>query len=217
MSDGTVNETALCAAVRDKGQGEPCPSCRRPLPIRAKKPEEVAVNWECDNCHAPMTGVLLKDLAAKTADAIRFGRAHFDTMGVPPIPQPMRQLVKEFAESRRKITPGDERRKMARVPVELDVIILLLDENWIPRSKPHLGIGIDLTPHGIGVVTTSPVNATFVAIEFHLPTGVAQIGCQVVWTKDIGHGFFNSGLQFLLRFGRSPTNGAPAATPPPTS
>jgi hypothetical protein len=149
-----------------------------------------------------LTGILLKDLTAQTADSIRFGRAQFDTVGVAPIPTPLRQLVKEFVDSRRRNSPTDERRKAIRVPVELDVTILLVDETWNPRAKPLKGIAIDVTPHGIGIVTTSPVDANLAAVEVRLPADIAQILCQVVWTKDIGHGLFNSGLQFLLRFGR---------------
>jgi hypothetical protein len=209
-----VSETALRAAVIDERQGEPCPGCRRPLPIRAKKSGEVAAHWECALCHTPLTGILLKDLAAKTADSIRFGRMQLDTTGVVPIPARLRQLVQEFVDSRRRNAPTDERRKAVRVPVELDLKVLLVDETWNPHAKPLLGIAIDLTPHGIGIVTTSPVEAKLAAIEVRLPSGVAQILCQVVWTKDIGHGCFNSGLQFLLRFGRSTAITEPAADSP---
>jgi hypothetical protein len=40
-------------------------------------------------------------------------------------------------------------------------------------------------------------------VQIRLPAGIVQILCRIVWTKDVGHGFFNSGLQFLQRFGRS--------------
>ena len=215
MSDGTANEAALQAAVVDEGHGEPCPGCRRLLPIRFRKTGEAAAHWECTACRTPLTGILLKDAASKAADAIRIGHVHFDTTGVPTIPFTLRQLVKEFVDSRRKNPPTDERRKALRMPLELDVMILLLDENWTPRAKPLLGIGIDLTPHGLGLVTTSQIEAKYTAVQIRLPVGVVQILCQVVWTKDIGHGFFNSGMQFLLRFGRSTTIGAPAESTSP--
>jgi hypothetical protein len=150
-----------------------------------------------------LTGILLKEQAQKSVEAIRIGRVHFDTIGVPEIPFRLRQLVKEFIDSRRKNPPVDERRKTVRVPMELDVTVSLLDDNWTPQAKPLFGIGIDLTQHGLGVVTTCHIEAKLAAIQIRLPAGVVQILCRIVWTKDIGHGFFNSGLQFLMRFGRS--------------
>ena len=210
MSDGTSNEAASQAPVVDERQGEPCPGCRRVLPIRLRKAGEAAVHWECTACRTPLTGILLKDKAEKSIEAIRIGRVHFDTTGVPGIPVRLRELVKEFVDSRRKNPPTDERRKSVRVPMELDVTVSLLDENWNPQAKPLLGIGIDLTPHGLGLVTTCQIESKYAAVQIRLPAGVVQILCRVVWTKDIGHGFFNTGMQFLSRFGRGSAIGAAA-------
>jgi hypothetical protein len=214
MSDGTLNEAASPAPVVDERQGEPCPSCRRLLPIRLRTAGEVTAHWECTACRTPLTGILLKDQAEKSMEAICIGRAHFDTTGAPAIPFRLRELVREFVDSRRKSPPTDDRRKSVRVPMELDVTMSLLDENWTPQARPLLGIGIDLTPHGLGLITTCQIEAKYAAVQIRLPVGVAQILCRIVWTKDIGHGFFNSGMQFLARFGRSPTIGA---TPAPTA
>jgi hypothetical protein len=151
-----------------------------------------------------LTGILLKEQAEKTVEAIRIGRVHFNTMGAPPIPLRLRQLVKEFVDCRLRNPPVDDRRKTVRVPMELDVTVLLLDDNWTPQARPLLGIGIDLTQHGLGLITTCQIEEKHAAVQIRLPAGVVQILCRIVWTKDIGHGFFNSGLQFLMRFGRNP-------------
>jgi hypothetical protein len=172
------------------------------LPIRAKRQNETAAHWECANCSTPLTGVLLTEAAVKASDSIRIGKSHFDTAGVPNIPPKLRQLVREFVDSRRNASPADDRRSHPRVPRELDVTVLLLDEHWSPRAKPLLGMAVDITPHGLGMVTTSAIDSKFAAVQIRMPDGVAQILGQVVWTKDIGHGFFNTGLQFILRFGR---------------
>jgi hypothetical protein len=215
MSEGTANEAASLMRVVDKGPGEPCPGCQRVLPIRLRNAGEAAAHWECTACRMPLTGILLKEQAEKSIEAIRIGRAHFDTTGVPAIASRLRDLVKEFVESRRKNQRTDERRKSVRVPMELEVIVSLLDDNWNPQARPLQGIGIDLTPHGLGLVTTFHIESKYAAVQIRLPTGVVQILCRVVWTKDIGHGFFNTGMQFLARFGRSPAIGP--ATAPTTS
>ena len=216
MSDVTASEPASHEPVVDQEQGEVCPGCRRLLPIRLRKTGETAAHWECTACDTPLTGILLKDKAKKSVEAIRIGRVHFDTTGVPTLPFRLRQLVKEFVDSRRKNPRTDERRKLVRVPVELDVTVSLLDDQWTPHARPLLGIGIDLTQHGLGLITTCQIEANYAAVQIRFPAGIVQILCRVVWTKDIGHGFFNSGIQFLSRFGRNTTSIVPAAesTPP---
>jgi hypothetical protein len=203
MSDLMVNEAENHEAAVEHEPGEPCSGCRRMLPIRFRKSGETAAHWECTACRTPLTGILLKAQAEKSIEAIRIGRLHFDTSGAPAIPLRLQQLVKEFVESRLKNPPTDDRRKIVRVPTELEVTVLLLDNQWNPQARPLLGIGIDLTQHGLGLITTCQIEAEYAAVQIRLPSGVAQILCRVVWTKDIGHGFFNSGLHFLMRFGRN--------------
>jgi hypothetical protein len=204
MSDGVENDAASQAPLAGD-HGEPCPGCQRILPIRLQRHGELAAHWECAACRAPLTGVLLKELALKMGETIRIGRAHFDMTGAAPIPSSLRHLVNEFVDRRRRSTPSDQRRKAPRVPQELDVTVLKLDDHWMPRDKPLAGLAVDLSPHGLGVVTAAAIDGQFAAVQFRLPAGVAQILGRIVWTKDLGHGFFSSGLQFLLRFGRGPT------------
>src|SRR5688572_17426382 len=172
MSDGTANEPARQGATADTGQGEPCPGCRRLLPIRSRKAGEATAHWECTACRTPLTGILLKEQTEKSVEAIRIGRVHFDTTGAPSIPPRLRELVKEFVDTRLRNPPVDERRKTVRVPMELDVTVLLLDDNWTPQAKPLLGIGIDLTQHGLGLITTCHIEAKHAAVQIRLPAGI---------------------------------------------
>jgi hypothetical protein len=151
----------------------------------------------------PLTGVLVQEEAVQKADAIRIGQVHFDTTGVPPIPSSLRQLVREFAACRRERSAPDERPRGSRTPAQFDVQILPLDENWMPCAKPSLGLAIDLTVHGLGMVTPTRLNTQHVAMQIRHPAGVLQLLGEVVWTKEIAVDFYNSGVQFLLRFGRS--------------
>jgi hypothetical protein len=204
MSDFATNQPASLAAAALEAACDPCPGCRRPLPIRAKRHGESAAHWECAACHAQFTGVLVKEAAVRMADAVRISQVHFDAAGVSAIPSMLRELVREFIACRQSNPAADERRAVPRLPAQLDVTVLPLDENWTPRPKPMLGMVIDLAPHGLGMVTSDSIGVEHVAVQFRHPAGLVQILGRVVWTKEIEQGFHNTGVQFLLRFGRSP-------------
>jgi hypothetical protein len=74
----------------------------------------------------------------------------------------------------------------------------------MPCAKPLLGLAIDLTVHGLGMVTPRLLATRHIAMQIRHPAGVLQLLGEVVWTNQIAADFYNSGMQFLLRFGRSP-------------
>ena len=198
MTTGTTS-----ISERRASRGEPCPGCQRPIPVRAKRPDEVTTHWECTGCRSPLTGVLLKEAVPLLAAHIHLSQKHFDTAGVPPIPGALRQLVREFLVRRhQRGEPGDERRKAPRVPQQLDVIVVPLDDAWTPKGKPILGIVVDLAQHGLGMITTAAVGAPYVVAQIKHGSGFVQLLGKVAWSKDFDHGFHNAGVQFVARFGR---------------
>jgi hypothetical protein len=204
MNDALASDASPSATSPKAHDCEPCPGCRRPLPIRAKLPGEVAAHWECAACRAPFTGILVQEEAARVTDAVRIGQLHFDTAGVPPVPTALRQLVREFAAARRENDIPDKRAAGARMPVQFDVTILPVDENWTPYGKPLVGLAIDLTAQGLGMVTSAPVESRHIAIQIRHATAVLQLLGEVVWTHELETSFYHTGIHFLLRFGRSP-------------
>jgi hypothetical protein len=86
---------------------------------------------------------------------------------------------------------------------EFDITILPLDASWTPCAKPRLGLAVDLTAQGLGVVTSTPIQDRHVGVQMRHPTGIVQILGEVAWTKEVGMGFHNSAVRFVLRFGRS--------------
>jgi PilZ domain len=204
-------------AGRERAKGEPCPGCQQRLPIRAKQPDEVTTHWECTRCRSPLTGVLLKKAVPLMAARIQLNQKHFDTTGLPAIPATLRELVRDFLNRRaNQNQPADERRKSARVPQQLDVIVTPLNEEWSPQGKPVLGIVVDLSAGGMGMITTAAVGSPHVVAQIVHGTGFVQLLGRVVWSQDLDHGFHNAGVQFVARFGRgksfgersSPANGS---------
>lgn len=183
--------------------GDPCPGCRRPLPVRAKRPGEVAAHWECAACRTPLTGVLASGVAASEADAIRLSRVHFDVTNVPPITPAVRQFVNDFMKVRIQSHAPERRVDIPRTSVQLDAIVVPLDTRLSPSGKPVRGIVVDLSPHGLGMITPAPIADQQIVVQIGNPSGMVQVVGDVAWTRDIGSGCHSFGVRFRLRFGRS--------------
>jgi hypothetical protein len=192
-----------------KTAGTACPLCQQSMPLRPALPSESAAHWECSACDAPFTGVVVKDAVIKLAHSVRFGVSEFETGDEPDLPISFRSLVKEFAESRIELATSDERRESSRKAVALDVVFRQLDEHWMPTAKPRLGIVVDLTPHGLGMITPTAIDAGHVAVQICMPAERLQLLGEVMWSRSVGHGFHNAGVRLVLRFGGN----APAIAP----
>jgi hypothetical protein len=212
MSEPTAKDAAPHRLAVPGSVGELCPGCRRPLPIRAKRPNEVFAHWQCAACSSPLTGVLVNDITPKMAESIRIAQMHFDTRDVDPIPDSMRELLNEFVKLRQQNHTDDERRAHPRIPQQLDVTVVAVGDHWTPRGKPLVGTVVDLTSHGLGMVTSSLGGVGHVAVQIRNPKGLVQLLGRIAWTKDLGQGFQDSGVQFLLRFGRTPVTAEPKPT-----
>jgi hypothetical protein len=201
MSEPAVTDSAPNRLAAVSFAGELCPGCHRPLPIRAKCPNEIFAHWECASCRSPLTGVLVNDITPKMAESIRIAQVHFDARDAAPMPLAMRELLKEFAKLRQQKQTEVERRALRRVPQQLDVIVVPVGECSTPRGKPLFGTVVNVTSHGLGMVTRSLDGVGDVAIQIGDPTRLVQLLGRIIWTKALGQGFQVSGVQFLLRFG----------------
>jgi hypothetical protein len=209
MGEPTANDAPPHRLAISSSVGELCPGCRRPLPVRAKRPNELIAHWECAACRSPLTGVLVNDITPKMAESIRIAQIHFDARDVAPMPASMRELLKEFVKLRQQNQTNDERRAHLRIPQQLDVTVVAVGEHWTPRGRPFLGTVVDLTSHGLGMVTSSLGGVGHVALQIRNPKGLVQLLGRIAWTKDLGQGFQDSGVQFLLRFGPTPVMAEP--------
>jgi hypothetical protein len=203
MSEPAVADSAPNRLAAFSSTGELCPGCRRPLPVRAKRPNEIFAHWECAACRSPLTGVLVNDITPKMAESIRIAQVHFDARDAAPIPRSMRELLKEFAQLRQQKQTPIERRAHPRIPQQLDVTVVPVGERWTPRGRPLLGTVVNVTSHGLGMVTSSLNGVGDVAMQIGNPNGLVQLFGRIIWTKALGQGFQVSGVQFLLRFGRT--------------
>jgi hypothetical protein len=66
------------------------------------------------------------------------------------------------------------------------------------------------------MVTTTSLEDKYVAVQIRNAAHLLQLLGEIVWTKDIGQGFHNTGVQFLLRLGRGPITGESVTTESPS-
>lgn len=202
MSDTKAQNVPDPRIAAHEERGDPCPGCRRPLPVRAQRPGEAVAHWECAACRTPLTGVLVDGVAAREADAIRLGRVHFDVTVVPPITPAVRQLVHEFIMARVQGRAPERRVDIPRTSVQLDAVVVPLDERLSPSGKPVRGIVVDLSPHGLGMITPAPIANRQIAVQIGNSSSTVQVVGDVAWTRDIGSGCHSFGVRFRLRLGR---------------
>ncbi len=201
MSEPAIIDSAPSRLAVVNSASELCPGCRRPLPIRAKRANEIFAHWECAGCRSPLTGVLVEGVTPKMAESIRIAQIHFDAREAAPMPPSMRELLQEFVKLRRQKQTAHERRAQRRIPQQLDVTVVPVGEHWTPRGKPVLGTVVNVTSLGLGMVTSSLGGVSRVAMQIRNRNGLVQLLGRIIWTKDLGQGFQGSGVQFLLRFG----------------
>lgn len=204
MSETVAEDVAPHRLSAISSAGEHCPGCRQLLPVRAKRPNENFAHWECAACRSPLTGVLVHDITPKMAQSIRISQAHFDTRDASPLPEPMRRLLREFVQLHQRDHAADAQSAHSRISQQLDVTVVPVGENWTPRGKPRLGMVVELTPHGMGMVTGSLGGKGHVALQLGSAKSVVQLLGRIAWSKDLGQGLQDSGVQFLLRFGPTP-------------
>jgi len=198
----TDDPTMSASTIRTPSttQGIACPSCSQKLPLRLTKNFEEATLWECTECHAPFAGVLLADVKPAAAQKVRLGQVHFDTREAPSIPPLLRKLVRELAANGHA-QPGHEQRRTVRRPQQLEAAVARFDESYLPQGQSFQAMVVNLSEGGLGMMTTFPLQAPFIAIQMPLGNSHLQMFGRVVRSEHLARGFYDVGVEFVLRFG----------------
>jgi hypothetical protein len=149
-----------------------------------------------------LTGLLLRDATPQRGSFVRLSQRHFDTSAVPPVPDELRQLVREFCERRQLRRLPQDRREAARLPQQLELAAVPLGNDWIPQGEPVPGLVVDLAPHGLGMITALAIDAPYLAVQIRHAAGMMQLLGKRSWSTEFGRRFHHIGVQFVLRFGR---------------
>jgi hypothetical protein len=94
---------------------------------------------------------------------------------------------------------GIERRDFERANVTIPIQMTRLDENLIPTGYQYHAISRDISPKGVGMVTTNPVGLTHVLLTFDPYFGESHsvIG-KVVRCDELGY-YFTVGCEFIVQ------------------
>lgn len=197
-----IDRALPSAPSKLEANGQMCAICQSALPIGAPGDAARTVEWICESCHAPLTGVLLPELAASLGQRVRLAPQVFATGRAEPIPVALRELVEKLLISRRLKQESHERRRNPRVPCNLDAVVVSLNDQWLPCRTPICAVVIDLAAHGLGMMTAQCIKGERFAIQIECPTGPVQLLGQRAWSNFVGDSFQNTGVEFVARLGR---------------
>jgi hypothetical protein len=113
----------------------------------------------------------------------------------------IRQFVSEIESYymlERARPSGMERRDVERVAVTMPVQMTRLDETFVPLRYQYHAVTRDISPKGVGLVTTNPVALTYVLLTFQPYYGEAfnAIG-RINRCEELGY-YFSVGCEFLI-------------------
>jgi hypothetical protein len=203
MSSQLIDQTLKSATAKPTVEGQLCPTCHRALPIRAPIRDERPAEWICEECQAPLSGVLVPESAAELGRHLRLAEKHFNAGRTEPISAALRQLVESLLVRRRLKRDNHHRRRNPRVPCDLDAVVVGLNDEWLPSRNPVRAVVIDLAAHGLGIMTSQSVHGERFAIQIDCPTGKVQLLGQRSWSNFVGDCFQNTGIEFFARLGRT--------------
>lgn len=200
----TVSESKPLSPTGTSTSGISCQGCSERLPVRLSQIGETSALWECSSfssCSAQIPSVLITDCAPKVLARIRLADLHFDVTQLPAVPDVLHRLVKKLAELP---VSSDilQHRKSTRVPQELEVAYSPADENYSPLGSAGRAIVHNISEHGIGFLSTTPVGSLKVAIELKkIGRRRLQVFGRVAGCREIGGQFYEIGVELELRLG----------------
>ena len=113
----------------------------------------------------------------------------------------IRSIVSEIATVYMLNRPqnyASDRREVERINVTMPVGLVPLDNELQPSDHLHHGISRDISPNGIGLVTTSPIaqGKMLITLEpYH--RDAFKIIAEVVYCNDFGY-YFQVGCKFVM-------------------
>jgi hypothetical protein len=109
------------------------------------------------------------------------------------------EQIESFYMLERARPQGIERRDFERVSVTIPIQITRLDESLNPTGYQYHAISRDISPKGVGMVTTNPVGLTNVLLTFEPYFGESHsmIG-KVVRCDEFGY-YFTVGCEFIVQ------------------
>jgi hypothetical protein len=104
---------------------------------------------------------------------------------------------------------GDERRSERRYLMVLPVTAQPVDEQYLPTGTPFAVVSRDISPKGIGLVHSEPVEHSLLALQMFIAAEEVNLVADVQWCQAYGP-FYYFGGEFVKKLERFPQRGAHA-------
>ena len=117
--------------------------------------------------------------------------------------EPPQELV-QFVSRQDRDTPKEapaERRSMQRRRLIVKVLAQPIDEDYNPIGEPMPVVSRDISPKGIGLVHTEPIESERLALEMQLGDQMVKLVGAVKWCGPCGP-FYYIGCQFVGKLNR---------------
>jgi hypothetical protein len=126
----------------------------------------------------------------------------------PALHDPPAELV-SFVERHirdAQLYDGEERRSERRYLMVLPVRAQPVDEQCLPTGPPFAVVTRDVSPKGIGLVHSEPVQRTLLALQMFIADEEVSLVADVQWCEAFGP-FYYLGGEFVKRLERFPQRG----------
>ncbi len=123
------------------------------------------------------------------------------TTVVPEPPAELVSFVERHIRSARPYT-GLERRSDKRRLMAMRVLVQPMDEESREVGVPFTAMTRDISPKGIGLVHTEPIEHKLLALRMSLEGKEVDLVAAVLWCRTLGS-FYYAGANFVSEFGGS--------------
>ncbi len=143
-----------------------CPVCSHDLPLRIPSDGEKGIDWLCVACGSHIYGLMRDGCSDMERRAARPARMEFTREDLAPVPDGRYSAISRVIERRHE---GEERRKDARIKVNVPVLAQPLDESFRTSGNAFVATTLNVSKGGLALIHTRHVPQPCMAVEFKLP------------------------------------------------
>ena len=128
------------------------------------------------------------------------------TLSAAPVLEPTAELV-SFAERQvryARLYRGDERRSELRRLMVIPALVQPVDGEYKAIGSPICGVTRDISPQGIGLFHSEPLNHNLLAIQITLVGEQINIITEKLWCRIYGP-FYSIGGKFITKTDEFPS------------
>jgi hypothetical protein len=112
------------------------------------------------------------------------------------------QVSRQVQEA--QVVPCPDRREDVRNLMVVPVLVQTVNESFEPLAPPFGAVTRDISPQGIGLVHTVPIDCEFLALRLILGDEDVNLVAKVHWCEQEGPAFYYIGCKFIAKLAELP-------------